>query len=261
LTIKYWEDGINEKISLQQTSIPYTIWIEWVLVNSVALSIGYAVAEVMIQRMDDPGGVLIGSVVGASVGAMQWLVVWKRIPYSLLWIISCIAGWSVGLSITWGIQEFFYNSLAGLHAFERDGSIIMGITVGLFFGNVQWIILRQHFHRAGWWILANLVGWGISIIVGVMAIDWLDLDFDLEYSTFLMIEQGIEGIIAGGILGAITGGVLIWLLGTNLILGEKEWKIIKPFSENDKSVGCVAVALLVIMLACSFLCSGVETTY
>src|SRR5262245_61354607 len=93
----------------QQLLFPYIVWLEWILVNSAGLAIGYATAELLIQRSDDPYGVLIGFVVGLPVGVMQWLVVWRRIDYSFWWLASCVAAWTVGVAISWAIEDIFFG--------------------------------------------------------------------------------------------------------------------------------------------------------
>ena len=49
--------------------------------------------------------------------------------------------------------------------------ILMGLSIG--FG--QWLLLRRRFPRAGWWIGANVVGWGLLGLTAGDATDgsWL----------------------------------------------------------------------------------------
>jgi hypothetical protein len=164
--------------------------------------------------------------------------------------LTCIAGWSIGLAITWAIEDIFYSGLSGLAAFDDVGAVIMGITVGLFLGNTQWFILKQQVYQADWWILTSVVGWAISLKMGGWIIKTLDLDFNMEYFTFLVIEQAIEGVIAGIILGIITGGVLVWLLRFKVIPVENRWTSAWPFTGFDTKTGCVSLGIILTMLVC-----------
>jgi hypothetical protein len=35
---------------------------------------------------------------------------------------------------------------------------------GGIIGLAQWLVLRKRVPRAGWWILANVLGWGVSAL-------------------------------------------------------------------------------------------------
>jgi hypothetical protein len=55
-------------------------------------------------------------------------------------------------------------------------------------GTLQWLYLRRHFHRAGWWIVISTLGWTIGL-------------------------AGIMGqLLVGAAVGAVTGIALELLL-------------------------------------------------
>jgi hypothetical protein len=71
---------------------------------------------------------------------------------------------------------------------------------GAVTGILQWLVLRGKVSRAGWWVLASIVGWALGIALWDSG--W---DAGTEYETFLMVGSRV-------VLGAVTGGALVWLL-------------------------------------------------
>ena len=65
-----------------------------------------------------------------------------------------------------------------------------GVAIGL----AQWLVLRGRLPRAGWWILASVVGWGLVEPIKGRFIDGL-----------------LESITIGALPAAVTGLVLWWL--------------------------------------------------
>jgi hypothetical protein len=58
-------------------------------------------------------------------------------------------------------------------------------------GAIQWLVLRQQIHRAGWWVFTSTVGGAVAWFRG-----WTEVVF----------------AVGGAVAGVITGPVLIWLL-------------------------------------------------
>jgi hypothetical protein len=76
------------------------------------------------------------------------------------------------------------------------GWIVVGALGGAVTGILQWLVLRAQVSRAGWWVLASTVGWGLGM-VGTRAFEVLAI---------------FGGLVGGAVLGAVTGGALVWLL-------------------------------------------------
>ena len=74
-----------------------------------------------------------------------------------------------------------------------------GAVVGLGLGSAQWLVLRRHVRSAGWWILANSLGWLAGLSLGSGITD----------------SVGIPGnlLVVRVVSGAATGGMLSYLLG------------------------------------------------
>jgi hypothetical protein len=112
-------------------------------------------------------------VVGLSTGILQYGLLRRYMPRMGWWVLATAGGWSLGLVLIvlgifgvlthfWG-AETIYRSWAFVLAFS-----LLGLSIG--FG--QWLVLRRRLPRAGWWIGANVLGWGL---LGLMTKDTRDL--------------------------------------------------------------------------------------
>jgi hypothetical protein len=82
---------------------------------------------------------------------------------------------------------------------------LIGCVFGVVSGVLQWLILRPKLSRAGWWLLANLLGSLFGAIALPIAGVILDAGkWELGVMTF--------GLVFGAANGAITGAALVWLL-------------------------------------------------
>jgi hypothetical protein len=80
----------------------------WVLASGVGWALGWVLAFVAISP---EVGILAGTVVGASVGVAQWLVLRRERYQAGWWIAVSILGWTVGLVGFMGI--FLVGAVAG----------------------------------------------------------------------------------------------------------------------------------------------------
>ena len=83
--------------------------------------------------------------------------------------------------------------------------VLVGIVFGLGSGMLQWLILRRKVPRAGWWLMANLLG----SLVGTIAFPIAVAISETGNWSLAIIVFGM-GFGAG--YGAITGAALLWLL-------------------------------------------------
>ena len=167
------------------------------------------------------------------------------------WVVATTVGIIVGAPVAAAIDQANWAM-----AIQPSRRFIVwaleGAMLGAGIGIMQWLVLRQQISKAGWWILANILGiataavildvfpadasWimtGVSIIIlgAIIGIaQWLVLWWQIPKAN-LWIIANILGVSAGGALGvgvigesnvgavvsmtlfgAITGGALIWLL-------------------------------------------------
>jgi hypothetical protein len=71
------------------------------------------------------------------------------------WVFATVAGWllgviSIALPVWIGWTDTPLNNLDLIF-------VVMGVAIGI----TQWLLLRRRLARAGWWIAANALGWGL----------------------------------------------------------------------------------------------------
>jgi hypothetical protein len=89
-------------------------------------------------------------------GAAQYMLLRRYLPRMGWWVLATLGGWLLGmilisLSVRLGRMEPFNITLTFL---------LVGLSIG--FG--QWLVLVRRLPGSGWWIVANLLGWGLLIL-------------------------------------------------------------------------------------------------
>jgi len=178
-------------------------WLAWFLASLMGFGIGailgvsFAYGRFNTDPFDTLMGVTLGTVMGATGGYFQWVVLRERITGTGLWGLASALGFgsAMGLLIAAGPAE--NDATAGV--------VIVGSAFGVVSGILQWLILRRKVRRAGWWLLANILG----SLVGATAVPIAAAisetgNWNLAVMTF--------GLVFGAGNGAITGAALFWLL-------------------------------------------------
>ena len=169
------------------------------------------------------------------------------------WVLANSVGWIVGMSLAWLLSEFVSPLLSG--RWMLISWAVGGMIVGINFGINQWFLIRPMRHgilgaRAGWWVLATVLGWtiGLTVVIGMEAgarigftlvglviglsvgipqtlvfytrnnRGWLwvfahTAAWMIGLSAIEIIDKAVGFAVAGLISGAIGGGALIWLVG------------------------------------------------
>jgi hypothetical protein len=116
--------------------------------------------------------------------------------FVLWWVLATTVGWLVGFAICEAFKAF-------LESITADGAVI-GVSVGI----AQWLVLRGRIGRAGWWILATIVGFAIGKYVGGV------------------IAENVPGAVGLGLSGAAIGvsvGVTQWLVLRRHVIRAEWW--------------------------------------
>jgi hypothetical protein len=157
---------------------------------------------------------LLATFIGASIAILQWLILRLKLKISAcLWIVGTTIVW--GLSVIWGwtivermLQTTLYRvsqliastgidqQLARSIA-ESIDLVVVGTTVGVFVGIVQWISLRKYVRRSGWWVLANAVGWATSAGFHLIPFGFAGIVFNRDISAIWKINDNILAAWAG----------------------------------------------------------------
>jgi hypothetical protein len=129
-------------------------------------------------------------VIGASVGALQWLVLRRHITGMQRWAIFTGLGFALG--------SFVFLAF-------------MGLGVGL----MQWLLLRRDLNKTGWWPVMNALAWPLGYMLGGS----LGVALGQAIGSPL-IGNLLSAALTGAAIGAITGAVLLWMLRENTALLE-----------------------------------------
>jgi hypothetical protein len=206
-------------MTVERNRIGWGFWLQWVLASTVGMFVGHilafftgALTGFALEFLDpftdlalgpwDPlndlvGGIGLGIGLGIGVGVLQWLVLRRRVTGVGWWVLTSAAGcYGIIQAMFLGFPEsaeMSYVSLLGLTVVVALGGAVTGI--------LQWLVLRRQVSRAGWWVLASTVGWGLSVTVA--GAFWWGVDIS---------DAGWALVVTGAVLGAVTGGALVWLL-------------------------------------------------
>jgi hypothetical protein len=157
------------------------------------------------------GITLVGTLAGLVLGLVQWQHIQLHLIGSRWWPLVSAFGALIGTLLGGGagllLQSF------DLQSFDWIATVVMVFVATAVLGVAQWWILRQQIARAGWWIVANALGWGAGLLVGfvVVVLGFL-LEPTLSLPGGLFTGGAVGGAVAGIVGGAASGGVLLWLL-------------------------------------------------
>ena len=162
-----------------------------------------------------------GALEGSILGYLQWRVLHARIPQlpALEWmgwtIAVAVLGWFLGTLPGLFLQNsaFSNNSQASL-AVPQNFIILslltlgLGLLMGALFGLFQWFSLKKYVPKAGKWIPANAIGWGLGLGWIYLAASWPDENTQLPY---IILAGILGGMMAGLSVGIVTGIYLVRL--------------------------------------------------
>ena len=176
--------------------------LQWVVASVAGWLVGWLVAWIGALAM----GWMVawaGVGIGAGVGVAQWLVLRERVTWAGWWVAASMVGGILGGVASAGLILGAYVG-AGQIMGDVVAVILGWVGVGVGIGVAQWLVLRWQVARAGWWVLASVVGWIIGRIaawfgVGVVAVD-------------VIVGQFVGQVAYGVVYGVITGFVLVQLL-------------------------------------------------
>ena len=207
-------------MNTERTNIGTGFWLQWVLASMLGFAAGTAMgnavansippmtctqssSDSLIDRLTNfpciqpsLGLVLIVIILGLAGGFMQWLVLRRRIAGTGWWVPASTLGFPVALVMAEGAMR-----LVGI-----PSPILLGVLFGILSGILPWLVLRRQVARAGWWVLAHLLG---SLVGGALGIFTFYAASAIGYYQF---DWAAAGAMFGAGLGAITGITLVWLL-------------------------------------------------
>ena len=151
-------------VALSAISIPIAWSITWAIVSRIVQVVGgrIQVAGQSHITEDFIGGYVLLPMLGLLIGVLQYLLLRRYLPRMVWWIPATFLGWALPL-ILLGLA-----SVGWLPALAIDpvwsgalGFALIGASIGV----CQWLVLRRRIHRAALWVLASILGWGMSGLV------------------------------------------------------------------------------------------------
>jgi hypothetical protein len=219
---------------IQKTRTPWEwkLWLQWILANAVSETVGLGgtllIGAFLLVKAEQTIGavpaaalaVLAGTVIeGSVVGTAQWLVL-RRPLKQMRWRVWVLAT-ALGACVAWTLGMLpstllFSDPDTGAAAPSEMSDLLiyalaalMGLALGPILGVPQWLVLRRHLPKAGWWVLANALAWMVGMVVVFMGTSFIPAEgITLPVALLLLLFV----VAAGAVVGAVHGLALIWLL-------------------------------------------------
>jgi hypothetical protein len=222
----------STKMQETRTGWDWNVWFQWILANAVGETVGLGgtlvIGGLLLLNAQTTMGVvpaaalavLAGTFIeGTVVGTAQWLVLHRQIK-SIRWRVWVLAT-AIGAFVAWTLGMIpstfmFAGSDSGGAASTHMSDLViyalaavMGFVLGAILGVPQWLVLRRHLPRAGWWVLANALAWMVGMVIVFVGTNFIPPEGITLNVAFVLL---LFLLIAGAAVGAIHGLVLVWLL-------------------------------------------------
>ena len=99
-------------------------------------------------------------IMGLLTGVLQYWLLRRYLLHMGWWVGATIGGWLLGASLI--LMPGWLNPANAVLSLD-----LAFLIMGLFIGVGQWLLLRRRLPRAGWWIGANVVGWGVLALITI----------------------------------------------------------------------------------------------
>ena len=212
------------------------LWLQWVAANGLAEIVdmgvvGICAVAVMSRALTDPGILtiaaggaavaILGAVAGLVVGYAQWIVLRGYLPpiRAIDWVTASVVGgvaaWLLGMvpTVVMSLAASGTGPPPEISVVTMTAIVLVaGAAVGVVLGIPQWLVLRPHVKRAGWWICATGLAWMVATPVFLAIVAPFTGD-----TVILLALMAVLG--ASAVTGAIAGGVhglfLAWLIASD----------------------------------------------
>jgi len=210
----------------------WNVWFQWILANAIGETLGLGgtllIGGLLLVNAQKTMGVVVATslavlagtfIEGMVVGTAQWLVL-RRPINSIRWRVWVLAT-ALGAFVAWTLgmipsSFMFAGADSGGAASAQMSDLmvytlaaVMGFVLGSILGVPQWLVLRHHLPKAGWWVLANALAWMVGMVIVFVGTSFIPPErISLNVAFVLLLFL----FAAGAAVGAIHGSVLIWLL-------------------------------------------------
>lgn len=207
-------------MTVERNPAGWSLWPGWLAATIFGFAIATAVILTVGDTLEDTLGDVVavpvyGILFGVLVGTLQWLVLKQYMNRVGWWIPATL----VGVALSAVVMAAYDAAVQPLGLGEPTRVVVGGVLVGAIVGISQWPVLRPHVSRAGWWVLASILG--MALFAPVLSAtehlgiwDWQLFGPDKLFGytvSYLVVFIFIAGL-AGAVHGAATGIALLWLL-------------------------------------------------
>jgi hypothetical protein len=163
-TIKKPERGFYPSwIILTMLCVPFAFFLDYAILRVITIFVGDFIYVDGVPHITEDylSMYTFVPIVGFLTGLLQYGLLRRYLPHMGWWVLVTTGGWLLGgllIVISSWLNFWTYES------FDIDlAFIVMGLSIGVG----QWLLLRRRLPRAGWWVGANVVGWGLlGLITG-----------------------------------------------------------------------------------------------
>jgi len=145
----------------------------WIILTSLCVPIAYVLSIISLKIITNMVGdfvyvngvrhitedylamYVLVPIVSLLTGALQYGLLRNYLPRMGWWVFATVAGWLLGVLL---IALPGWLSWTDTPLNDLD---LIFLVMGLAIGITQWLLLRRRLARAGWWIAANVLGWGL----------------------------------------------------------------------------------------------------
>ena len=147
-------------ILLTLLCVPIAFFLDLIILRIIILFVGDFIYVDGVRHITEDylGMYTFIPIASLLTGVLQYGLLRRYLPQMGWWVAATIGGWLLGVFLTlipgWLSRT---NSLFNLDL----AFIVMGLSIGAG----QWLLLRRRLSRAGWWIGANVAGWGLLALI------------------------------------------------------------------------------------------------
>ena len=157
-----------------------SFYLGWIVLTSLCVPIAYFLSIITLKIITNIVGdyvfvngvrhitedylamyVLVPSM-SLLTGALQYGLLRQYLTRMGWWVFVTVAGWFLGVLL------IVLPSWLGWTDAPLNNLDLIFLVMGLAIGITQWSLLRRRLARAGWWIAANVGGWGL---LGLITLD------------------------------------------------------------------------------------------
>lgn len=129
---------------------------------------------------------------GLGLGLVQYAVLRRYLSRMGSWVVVTFAAFILLVTVPAILRPLLARLGVTDTALQSVAPATMYLLVGLTLGGAQWLLLRRRVAGAGWWIVANVAGWGL--IYPLVGNSWNNL---VEIFILGVVPAGVTAIVLG----------------------------------------------------------------